>query len=363
MNHSSATPIRVMVVDDSAIVRGMITRQLATMPGIEIVAVAENGQRAVDIVADAKPQVVILDIEMPVMDGITALPLLLKAAPQAQVLVSSTLSLRNAEISLKAMSLGAADYLAKPNAREPGASEGFFRELHDKIHALSRTPRPRPTTSTPAPAAPAKPEPVPFRAATSAAKPKSVKAIAIASSTGGPQALNMLFSLLGSRITRVPIFITQHMPPSFTTILAEHLAKASGMPCHEAIDGEKIVPGTVYLAPGDYHMLAVSTSEGPKIQLNQAAPENFCRPAADPMLRSLAAIYGNGLLSVVLTGMGQDGLKGCQAASAAGGYVIAQDQASSVVWGMPRAVAEANVAQEILPLNAIPEALIKAVML
>jgi two-component system chemotaxis response regulator CheB len=361
MTNTPASPIRVMIVDDSTIVRGMVTRQLAALPDIEIAAIAENGQKALDIIAQVNPDVVILDIEMPVMDGITALPLLLKAAPKAQILISSTLSLRNAEISLKALALGAADYLAKPVAREQGASTEFFRELSEKIRVLARTPRVSPA-AVPKPAGPMTAQPVSPLAATPAAKPKPVKAIAIASSTGGPQALNTLFSTLGSRITRVPIFITQHMPPTFTTILAEHIAKASGMPCHEGKDGERIVPGTVYLAPGDYHMLAVSTSEGPKIQLTQSPPENFCRPAADPMLRSLSAIYGDGLLSVVLTGMGQDGLKGCQTAASAGGYIIAQDQESSVVWGMPRAVAEANLAHQILPLGSIPETLMKAVM-
>lgn len=348
-----------MIVDDSAIVRGMLTRGLSAMKDVAVVAVAENGQKALDTAAVTDPDIIILDIEMPVMDGLTALPLLLVEAPRAHILVSSTLTLRNAEVSLRALSLGASDYLAKPSAREQGASEAFFAELQEKIHTFARAPRVRPISAAKvaeavAPAAPAAAPPVRVS--------KTITAIAIASSTGGPQALNLLFGALGNRVVRVPIFITQHMPPNFTTILADHITKASGMPCHEAKDGERIVPGTAYLAPGDYHMLAVSTPDGPRIQLTQSPPENFCRPAADPMLRSLSALYGAGLLSIVLTGMGQDGLNGCREAAAAGGHVIAQDQASSVVWGMPRAVVEAKIAHEVLPLSAIPEAVMKAVM-
>jgi len=375
MGESREAPIKVMIVDDSAIIRGLMTRALKEAPDIEIIATAADGQIAVDNLSWAKPDVIVLDIEMPNMDGLTALPKLVEKLPSAHVIMASTLTLRNAEISMKAMELGATDYLPKPTAKTPDATAEFFRDLITKVRALAGTP----TLRSSRPVAPAAPKPVPNPPAAAAAaimaapappataftaaKPAGrVAAIAIASSTGGPQALQTLFGLVKNRLARVPVFITQHMPPTFTTILAEHLAKAAGVPCREAKDGEIAAPGTVYVAPGDFHMVPEAVAGGGVvIRLNQNPPENFCRPAADPMLRALAGIYGAELLTLVLTGMGQDGLEGAKVAAAKGGLVVAQDQASCVVWGMPRAVTEAGVAKVILPLDAIPDYLARAV--
>lgn len=184
----------------------------------------------------------------------------------------------------------------------------------------------------------------------SAAKPKFT-ALAIASSTGGPQALSDLLKQLRGRVDHIPIFITQHMPASFTAILAQNLSRVSGMDCHEGKDGELVKPGVVYVAPGDFHMIVEYNPKGNIIRLNKEPPVNFCRPSADPMFYSLAAIYKEKLLTVVLTGMGSDGLNGAKAIAGVGGTIIAQDEESSVVWGMPRAIAEAKLAKAVMPLD------------
>lgn len=337
--------IRVMLVDDSAIVRGMVQRALRSAPGIEIVATAANGQLALEQLAKIPADIIVLDIEMPVMDGLTALPKLIALAPQARVIMSSTLTLHNAEISLKAMALGAADYVAKPTTSDLNGTDGFFRELTTKIRALA--PRPA-VMSLPhtvaAPAAKPAPKLVPASIA-------PVKALAIASSTGGPQALMQIFEALKGRTFRVPVFITQHMPASFTAILANHLRTSSGSECREAVDGEEVKSGILYIAPGDYHLTAERQAGVVRLHLDQNEPENFCRPSADPMFRSLARVYGDGLLAVVLTGLGADGAKGAREVSAARGTIIAQDEASSVVYGMPRAAADTGVLSAILPLS------------
>ncbi len=353
--------VRVMLVDDSAVIRGLITRALTADPYIEVIATASNGQMAVDMVALHKPDVIILDIEMPVMDGITALPRLLREWPQGKIIVASTLSVRNAAISLQAMELGAADYLAKPSARDTEQLALFYRELTDKVKALggvsARTAKTPVVAQAPLPS----PRPsTPISLSNASAPIPPVRAIAIASSTGGPQALQAILEQMKGQLTHLPIYITQHMPPTFTTLLAEHLGKASGRPCAEAKEGESAKAGHVYLAPGNYHMTAEKKGVDVLLHLNQDPPENFCRPAADPMLRSLASIYGSGLLLAVLTGMGQDGLEGAKVVVAQGGNVIAQDEATSVVWGMPKAVAESGICRAVLPLPEIAPYLIKA---
>jgi two-component system, chemotaxis family, protein-glutamate methylesterase/glutaminase len=190
---------------------------------------------------------------------------------------------------------------------------------------------------------------------------KHVSALAIASSTGGPQALQSLFIALKGCTRNIPVFITQHMPPTFTAILAEHLSKAAGLPCHEAKDNQRVEAGHVYLAPGDFHMQPERTSDGVVVRINQNPPENFCRPAADPMIRNLSAIYGNQLMVAVLTGMGHDGLQGSRKALEAGAEIIAQDQETCVVWGMPRAVTEAKIITQALPLLGLAEYITRAV--
>lgn len=334
-------PVRVMIVDDSAAIRGLLSRWISSDAALHVVASASNGRAAVEQVKAADPDVVILDIEMPEMDGITALPLLLKACPRAKVIMASTLTRRNAEISLKALSLGATDYVPKPTAVGAGdAADEFRRDLCAKVIALGRPRR------ASARVVPVQSAPIRLRKA-SAVKPQIV---AIGSSTGGPQALSTVVTALAPRLN-LPVLITQHMPATFTAILAETLSRHSGLKCVEAAEGMMLEAGRVYVAPGDHHMLV--KSRGGPIALTQTPPENFCRPAVDPMFRSVAAAYGATVLAVVLTGMGHDGREGARAIADIGGTVLAQDEATSVVWGMPAAVAHAGHAAAVLPLPAV----------
>ena len=344
---------RIMVVDDSAVIRGFMARMLEADPEFKVVATAANGKQAVNAIAKSDADLVILDIEMPVMDGLTALPLILKAKPGVKVVVSSTLTRRNAAISIQALGAGAADYVPKPTSlREVHESESFRREIFDKIKALIRPTAPagapartRAPRLAAVPAAPQKlelREPSGFRPAV----------LAIGCSTGGPKALFTLFEVWKATVT-VPIFITQHMPATFTTILAEHLQRISGAPCAEGQDREPVESNHIYLAPGEFHMIVRRGSNGPIIRLSKEPPVNYCRPAVDPMFHSIAEVYGPKTLSVVLTGMGQDGLVGGQTVVDSGGTLIAQDEATSVVWGMPGAVAKAGLCSAALPLSKI----------
>jgi len=351
--------IRIMLVDDSAIVRGLITQSLKTDPDIQVIATAGNGAIAIPLAKQHQPDVIVLDIEMPEMDGITALPKLLAAAPGVKIIMASTLTLRNADISLQALQLGASDCVAKPSARDSSELDIFYRELKEKIHALTVQKRPKPALAPLI--APLKPPPKPITLLSPQISPTPIKAIAIASSTGGPQALMTLLTALKGQFQNIPVFITQHMPPTFTTILAQHLSKASERPSKEGVEGEVVTAGHVYIAPGNFHMIADKRDQSVVIHINQDPPENFCRPAADPMLRSLSKIYGAHLLVIVLTGMGADGLEGAKKVVENGGRVIAQDEASSVVWGMPGAVAEHGLCQAVLPLTEIAPYLIRTV--
>ena len=341
---TEAAPVRVMVVDDSAVVRGLITRMLQSDARLELVASCSNGEMAVIQAPRKQPDVIILDIEMPVMDGLTALPKLQAAWPGAKIIMASTLTQRNAAISLRALSLGATDYIAKPTSDKLGANENFRRELLEKTVTLGRTR---------APAAGRKV--VPFRAQPLALKPSTSRRpriIAIGSSTGGPQALLTLLGNLPPSV-QCPIVITQHMPATFTTVLAEHIARAGTRPCVEAADGMELKPGHILLAPGDYHLQLAREAERVVARLSQSAPENFCRPSVEPLFRSVAQIYGADACAVVLTGMGSDGCNGARVLAACGAPVIAQDEATSVVWGMPGAVANAGICSAILPLPMI----------
>lgn len=369
---SGAGVIRVMLVDDSAVIRGLVTRALESDPEIQVVASVSDGQMAVNTVKRQTIDVAVVDIEMPVMDGLTALPLLLQASPGLQVIIASTLTRKNAEISLKALRAGARDYVTKPSSTgELTNAQGFQQELIAKVRALAgprRSPRSdiggRPAPAhAPAPGAAGEahaPERHSLHPRLVKGGPIALRAgaievpevLAIGSSTGGPQAL---FTVLGGLRPdlRQPILITQHMPATFTTILAEHLARVTNRPCQEGKDGEAIQPGHVYVAPGDFHMIVEAQGAQRVLRLTKSPPENFCRPSVDPMLRSLAAIYGRRLLVTILTGMGQDGLRGSEAVVAAGGAIIAQDEATSVVWGMPGAVSAAGICHAVLPVGEI----------
>jgi two-component system chemotaxis response regulator CheB len=361
----STEPLRVMVVDDSAVIRGLISRWIESEPDMAVAASVRTGLDAINQVVRVDPDVMVLDIEMPDMDGISALPLLLEKKRNLIIIMASTLTRRNAEISFRALALGASDYIPKPESKLASADE-FRRDLVLKIlHLGARVRRPAEVASPSL--APATPAPVLARTAVSRAAPAAApqkvtvrpfsaimpQVLVIGSSTGGPQALMTLVAELGPVIDRVPVLITQHMPPTFTTILAEHLARASGRPALEAVDGEPVKAGRIYLAPGGLHMRVVRHGTSSVIALDAGPQINFCRPAVDPLFRSAVDVWQGGVLAVVLTGMGSDGMQAGKDIVAAGGNIIAQDEATSVVWGMPGAAAHAGICAAILPLNQI----------
>jgi two-component system chemotaxis response regulator CheB len=409
-------PIRVLTVDDSTVIRGFLGRIIDAEPDMRVVATAMNGQVALNVLDRREVDIILLDIEMPEMDGLTALPLILKKAPNVRVIMASSLTEKGAEVTIRALSLGAADYVTKPSARHSQGLEPVARDLVGKIRVLAgrvdpMAAPPRADHAVPAdtahatrgpavssapaagnPGTPGSPTPTgtvhsggaaagspsgpgdsparatALRAATSSANvwgngmepaPARFRAsgaparvLGIASSTGGPNALATFFEQLPGDFD-LPILVTQHMPALFTAMLAERLAKVSGRPACEGRDGMRVEPGHIYVAPGDYHMVVASEGGHEVIRINQDPPENFCRPAADPLFRSLSAVYGAAVTAVVLTGMGHDGMLGAETIAEAGGTVIAQDRESSVVWGMPRAVATAGIAHHVLPLDRI----------
>jgi two-component system chemotaxis response regulator CheB len=357
--------IRVMVVDDAVVVRGLFSRWIESEPDLELVASLRTGREAVNQLERADPDVVVLDVDMPEIDGIAALPLLLKKKRDLVVIMASTLTRRNAEISLRALSLGAADYIPKPESnRDITGSPLFKRDLLEKIRQLGlRAKRLRTARSSiPGQAGPALQPFAKAQEATPALKLRAMPAtpprvLLIGASTGGPQALNLILAQVGEVIERAPVLITQHMPPTFTAILAEHLARVAGCPVREAADGEEVNAGCIYIAPGGRHMKVVRHEGTAIVALDDGALVNFCRPAVDPLFSSAAAVWGHKVMALVLTGMGADGLAGAKAIVAAGGHVVAQDEASSVVWGMPGQVAHAGLCSAVSPLTDIPRQL------
>ncbi|MCP5381258.1 MAG: chemotaxis response regulator protein-glutamate methylesterase [Kordiimonadaceae bacterium] len=350
-----------MLVDDSSVIRGLMSRWLGADPAIEIVSSAANGQVALNALERTDPEIIVLDIEMPVMDGLTALPKILSIKPDVQVVMSSTLTVQNAKVSLQAMSLGAADYVPKPTTnRDVIASQSFQVEIIEKIKSLAEAKRKqlgRPLFKVDredkqnVEQKVIRPQVVKI---SKTIKPSSVKPkiIGVGSSTGGPQALMEFVKGLKDKLT-LPVVVTQHMPPSFTKILAGHLSRSTGLTCEEAEDGMELVGGRVYIAPGNYHLAVTEKSGKYYIKLNQDLPENFCRPAVDPMFRSLSNVFGPAVLGVILTGMGHDGLAGSRMIVEGGGTLLAQDEATSVVWGMPGAVSEAGLCNAVLPLSEL----------
>jgi two-component system chemotaxis response regulator CheB len=360
-------PLRVMVVDDSVVIRGMISRWIEAEPDMMVAASLRTGLDAVNQVERLNPDVAVLDIEMPDLDGISALPKILAKRPNLIIIMASTLTRRNAEISFKALSLGAADYIPKPETtREASAAETFRHDLLQKIRHLGAKVRRKAGTTASPPLAPVlHREPAKLVAAPAAPvvkrafSPTVPKVLLIGSSTGGPQALMSLVGEIGPVIDRFPVLITQHMPPTFTTILAEHLARTSHRPAREGVHGEAVKPGQIYLAPGGRHMRVVRQDGHPSIALDDGPAVNFCKPAVDPMFTSAIDIWQGGILAVILTGMGSDGMRGGKEIVGAGGSVIAQDEATSVVWGMPGAAAHAGICSAILPLNQIAPKLVR----
>jgi two-component system chemotaxis response regulator CheB len=352
-------PIRVMVVDDSVVVRKIVTDVLSGDPGIEVVGTAVNGKVAVAKLDNLRPDLVTMDIEMPEMNGIDAVRAIRAGEAGSQhsrvpIVMFSTLTERGASATLDALSAGANDYVTKPaNVGSVGQSMESVREqLIPRIRALTGRPA-APTAARAAAPAPSAPRPVAPRTG-----PRTAPAVlVIGSSTGGPEALAKVVPHLPASLP-VPVLVVQHMPPVFTRQFAQRLDRLSALRVVEAVDGTPLQPGTVHLAPGDHHLVIRADRGGQfRTVLTQDPPENFCRPAVDPLFRSAVAAYGGAVLGVVLTGMGSDGRNGAGEIRTAGGTVIVQDQASSVVWGMPGAVAQAGLADEILPLDRVAEAI------
>jgi len=361
--------IRVMVVDDAVVIRGLFARWIEAEPDLEVVASLRTGREAVAQIARIDPDVVLLDIEMPELDGLAALPMLLAKKPDVVVIMASTLTRRNAEISLKSLSLGAADYIPKPiTNQEVTGSPTFSRELIEKVRALGMrarrlaAPQPRAfkaDASTRAAAAPMTAASGMPGVKLRSFNPMPPRVLLIGSSTGGPQALNAVIPQLGPVLDRAPVLITQHMPPTFTTILAEHLARLTKRPAREAQHGEEINAGTIYIAPGGKHMTVARRESTAVIAIDDGPLVNFCKPSVDPMFASAAAVWGNWVMGMVLTGMGSDGLRGAHAIVAAGGTVVAQDEATSVIWGMPGQVAHAGVCSAVLPLGELAPKMVR----
>ncbi|WP_198507339.1 protein-glutamate methylesterase/protein-glutamine glutaminase [Mariprofundus ferrinatatus] len=348
--------IRVLVVDDSVVIRKMVSDVLASDPAIEVIGVAANGSIALDKIDKLKPDLITLDIEMPVMDGLETLKELRKLHPRLKVIMFSTLTERGARASLDALSLGANDYVTKPaNVGSVAAAQQCLRdELIPKIKGFFHR-GPALPAKAPVPAPAKQPVASPVVSPAASVRPglrQRVDIVAIGISTGGPNALMEMVPTLPKNFP-VPIVIVQHMPEMFTKLLADRLDQKSDIQVREAAAGDKLAPGLALIAPGGFHMTLVRKGAVVETALNQDAPENSCRPAVDVLFRSVSDLYGANVLAVIMTGMGQDGMLGCQKIKAAGGQVIAQDKESSVVWGMPGAVAGAGLSEELIPLNRL----------
>ncbi|MFN0017954.1 MAG: chemotaxis response regulator protein-glutamate methylesterase [Pirellulaceae bacterium] len=334
--------IRVLVVDDSIVVRRVVMEELTAQPDIEVAGSASNGLIALDQMKQLNPDLVILDIEMPVMDGLTTLTHLRESHPKTPVIMFSSLTELGAAATLEALSRGASDFFAKP-----GGSGGL--EASRKVLQAELIPAIRALCARKLPAAVLKKTPAPKVPLRASAANSRIDLLAIGASTGGPNALAEIFGSLPADFP-IPIVVVQHMPPMFTQMLAERLSKNSEIPTVEAKSGNALEPGKAWVAPGDHHLIVVRDGERFRTKTHQEPHENACRPAVDPLFRSVASGFGGNCLAVVLTGMGQDGLRGCEAIRAAGGQVLAQDEASSVVWGMPGFVARAGLADKVVPL-------------
>ncbi len=334
--------IRVLVVDDSVVVRRMVKDALALDPAIDICGVAANGKIALSLIEQCAPDIVTLDIEMPEMDGLAVLRELRVKRPALPVIMFSTLTHRGAVATLDALALGARDYVAKPaNIGSVTASiETIRTELIPKIRALCGTEPLARTPSFP---------PVKRLAVAPSLVQRPIEIVAIGTSTGGPNALSQVLSQLPADLPAA-VAVVQHMPPTFTRFLAERLNGICHMPVSEATQHQVLEPGTIVIAPGDFHIRVERLGTGARVSTIQTPPENSCRPSVDVLFRSVAQVCGACALGVVMTGMGQDGLRGAEALRDVGATILAQDEASSVVWGMPGFVVEAGLAARVLPL-------------
>lgn len=347
--------ITVLIVDDSRLFRGALEDALAGQPDITVVGSVFSAEKALEFIRAAPPDVVTLDVEMPGMGGIGALQeiqTINKSRPASaavNVIMVSAFTRRGADVTVKALEAGAFDFVTKPSGPSQEANLATLRnEVLPRIRACKRH-RARVTGTAPLPAAPTAVRRVRER------RPGAIRAVAIGTSTGGPRALAALLPDLCARVS-VPILIVQHMPPDFTRSLAESLARQTQRIIVEAVEGAALSSAQVFIAPGDRHLVLRSASGTPVVGLSDAPPENGCRPSADVLFRSVAALLGRDVLGLILTGMGRDGTTGLQALRRAGGYIIAQDEATSVVWGMPGSAVQAGVVDEVRPLPEIAAA-------
>ncbi len=364
--------IRVLVVDDSVVVRKLVTDALMTDASIEVVGSAANGRIALSKIPQVNPDIVTLDIEMPEMDGLETLREIRKIYPRLPVIMFSTLTERGAVATLDALALGASDYVTKPsNVGSVVAAQQRVREdILPKIRSLCWRVTGIASAGIATPTAPAgghKPAASRLVGTGKVRPPRPIGAlrhrvdiVAIGVSTGGPNALADILPRLPKNFP-VPIVIVQHMPPRFTKLLADRLNAESAISVEEGSAGRVLAPGHAYIAPGDYHMVVRREGVSLRLATNQAPPENSCRPAVDVLFKSVAEVYGGRMLAVVLTGMGQDGLRGCEFVAEADGQIIVQDQSSSVVWGMPGFVANAGLAERILPLDKLAAEMVRRV--
>lgn len=345
--------IRILIVDDSVVMRSLLRSVIMADAGLEVAGTAGDGETALGVLESLRPDLVLLDVEMPVMDGLVTLRKLRAQGHKMPVIMCSSLTQRGAKVTIEALACGASDYVAKPagQASREAAVKALSGDLIPKIRALSiRQQQQIFLGGARSPLFPAVAPPAETLSISS-----TPAALAIGVSTGGPAALDILLPALPPGFA-LPVLIVQHMPEVFTKLFAERLNGRCRLPAHEAVEGEPVRPGTIYIAKGNWHMevlAAAHTSSPPTLRVAQGPLENHCRPAVDVLFRSMAAVYGAGVLAVVLTGMGSDGMKGCRAIRELGGSVLAQDQATSTVWGMPGAVAQAGLAQKVLPLDAI----------
>ena len=352
--------IRVLVVDDAVVFRRLVSEELSRDPAIEVVGTAANGRIALAMMTQVSPEVVILDVEMPEMDGLTTLVQLRKNYPRLPVIMFSALTERGAVATLDALAQGASDYFTKPTSGSGlEASLAVIREqLIPRIKALCESAYRRDNPKTPAP--PKVPLPSMQPPLRSSSREGPLQVLAIGASTGGPNALEDVFRRLPAGLP-VPIVIVQHMPPMFTRLLAERLSSKFPIPVREATSGAVLQPGEAWIAPGDFHMSVASKGLQYRLLLHQDAPENSCRPAVDVLFRSVAQTFGSQALAVILTGMGRDGFSGCERIREAGGQILAQDEATSVVWGMPGYVARAGLADRVLPLSLIGDEVVRRI--
>ncbi len=347
--------IKVLVVDDSPIMRKLITEALRADREIEVTGTASNGKEAVEKAPRLRPDVITLDIEMPIMDGLTALEKLRKVYPKARVIMFSSLTEKGAKETIKALSLGAFDFVTKPSSRSLSES---IKRIQEELVPKIKSAVPRPSARLASPPRVSRPRPISKPTYSRSILSGKREVVAIGVSTGGPKALAEVIPRLPGNFP-VPILIVQHMPPIFTAQLAQRLDQLSALKVLEAAEGNPLTPGKVFIAPGDKHMEVKSVGTNKVIHLHKGPPENSCRPAVDVLFRSVARVYGGRSVGVILTGMGHDGLAGAKLMKEKGALIVAQDEATSVVYGMPRAVVEAGIADYVLPLSEIPNFLQK----